>query len=129
MRFFIDECLSPSFPARLAELGHEAVHPLHVGRRGQPDHVVKAVCLAEDRVLVTENIGDFRGLLGDEAIHPGMIALPPADKETAWRMLLRAIAFIEALGGDPMGAMVNGIVAFDAAGEPRLESLSKRSAP
>ena len=70
MRLFIDECLSPDYAIRLGALGHDAVHPLHVGRRGQSDRTVVAQCLAEDRVIVTENIGDFKTLLACEALHP-----------------------------------------------------------
>lgn len=112
MKLFIDECLSPDYATRLNERGHDAVHPLHVGRRGQLDHTVVAVCIAEDRAIVTENIGDFKALLGAEDIHPGLIALPQSGKEQVWRLLEIAIAFLEGLGGDPMDQLVNACLAF-----------------
>lgn len=53
VRLFIDKSLSPQPATRLNETGrHEAVHPLHVGRRGEPDHRVLEWCIAEDRVIV-----------------------------------------------------------------------------
>jgi hypothetical protein len=43
LRLFIDESLSPDFALRLNDLGKfDAIHPLHVGRRGEPDHRVLA---------------------------------------------------------------------------------------
>ncbi len=106
MRLFIDECLSPDYAIRLGALGHDAVHPLHIGRRGQSDHTVVAQCLAEDRVIVTENIGDFKALLACEPLHPGLVALPQRGREPTWALLLEAIGFIESRG-DPMTIMVN----------------------
>jgi hypothetical protein len=38
VKLFIDGCLSPQLAARLNATGHyDAVHPLYVGRRGEPD--------------------------------------------------------------------------------------------
>ena len=76
MQFFIDECISPQIAARLNESGHHsAVHPRDIGRRGDPDHVVLRNAIAEDRIIVTENARDFRGLVGKEELHPGLIIL------------------------------------------------------
>jgi hypothetical protein len=45
-----DECLSPQLAVRLNATGcYDAVHPLHVGRRGEPDYRVLERCIAEDR--------------------------------------------------------------------------------
>ncbi|OAI29775.1 hypothetical protein A1351_23285 [Methylosinus sp. R-45379] len=123
MRLFIDECLSPSFAVELAHLGHDAIHPLHVGRRGQLDHTVKDLCIAEDRVIVTENIGDFRALLGREPIHPGLIALPQTSRARGWALIEASLVFLEARGGDPMDAMINHCLDFDANGRPALRAL------
>lgn len=102
MRFFIDECLSPQIATRLNESGrHEAVHPLHVGRRGDDDSVVVARCIAEDRIIVTENARDFRKVVAREAIHPGLIVMPCVDRETSWRLLQAAISHL-ARGSRPI---------------------------
>ena len=81
MKLFIDECLSPQIALRLSRTGrHDAVHPLHVGRRGERDPRVLERCIAEDRVVVTGNARDFRRLVGDADIHPGLIILPALDR-------------------------------------------------
>jgi hypothetical protein len=109
---FIDECLSPDYAIWLSEGGHDAIHPLHVGRRGQLDHTVLATCIAEDRAIVTENVGDFKLLLGREEIHPGLIALPHGGKDEVWALLETAIAFLGCKGGDPMDHLVNACFEF-----------------
>nr|WP_252393714.1 DUF5615 family PIN-like protein [Candidatus Rhodoblastus alkanivorans] len=120
---FIDECLSPEIALDLAQAGHDAVHPLHIGRRGEQDHTVKDRCIAEDRVIVTENVGDFKALLGREAIHPGLIALPQTSRAKGLKLINAAIALLEGLGGDPMDAIVNRYIDFDDSGEPKLHPL------
>jgi predicted nuclease of predicted toxin-antitoxin system len=123
MRLFIDECLSPNFAIELARLGHDAIHPLHVGRRGQLDHTLKESCIAEDRVIVTENVGDFRSLLGREPIHPGLIALPQTSRARGWALIQDAISFLEAQSSDPMDTMINHCIEFEG-DEPVLRALS-----
>ena len=107
VRLFIDESLSPLLAIRLNDTGnHDAIHPLHVGRCGEPDYRVVERCTAEDRVIVTQNARDFRRLAGRMELHPGLIILPYAGREATWRGLQEAIAFLQAKG-DPMNAMVN----------------------
>jgi len=82
VRLFIDECLSPQLASRLNATGrYDAIHPLHVGRRGEPDYRVVEWCFAEDRIIVTENARDFRRLIGGSELHPGLIILPAIDRE------------------------------------------------
>ena len=113
MRLFIDECLSPTLARLLNESGeHDAIHPLNVGRRGEPDHIVVQRCLSEDRVIVTENARDFRALLADAELHPGLIILPAIDRDGTWRLLSKLIDFLTARG-DPMKIMVNHVAEID----------------
>lgn len=117
VRLFIDESLSPLFATRLNASGEfDAVHPLHTGRRGEPDHRVLARCLEEDRVIVTQNARDFRRLIGTTAIHPGLIILPSLDREGTWLLLLRAIDFL-AQHDDASGFMVNRVLEVSAGGD------------
>jgi predicted nuclease of predicted toxin-antitoxin system len=121
LRFFIDECLSPQLAIRLNTTGkHDAVHPLHIGRRGEPDHRVLDWCLAEDRVMVTENAKDFRKLVGNTEIHPGLIILPSIDRDGTWALLQAAISFVESLG-DPTDVLVNHVLDVHESG--RIEYL------
>jgi hypothetical protein len=58
-----------------------------------PDHVVFARAIAEDRVIVTENAEDFRKLAGGVDLHPGVIILPSAARAKApWLMDLTEAA-------------------------------------
>ena len=123
MRLFIDECLSPRLALRLNQTGqHDAVHPLHIGRRREPDHRVLAWCIAEDRVIVTENGRDFRSLVGRIELHSGLIILPSIDREGTWRLLQAAIVFLEGQG-DPMNLMVNHVMDIATTGEIVLTPL------
>ncbi len=42
---------------------------------GEPDHVVLERAFAEDRILITANVGDFRKLAAAREIHPGIVLL------------------------------------------------------
>jgi hypothetical protein len=52
VRFFIDECVSPSLSRHLNQSGlHDSIHPRDRGRLRQPDHVVFTHAVAEDRII------------------------------------------------------------------------------
>ena len=125
MRLFIDECLSPVLARLLNESGeHDAIHPLHVGRRGEPDHVVLRRCLSEDRVIVTENARDFRALLSEVELHPGLIILPAIDRDGTWQLLTKVIDFL-VTRGDPMKIMVNHVAEIDLQESITLSAISR----
>jgi predicted nuclease of predicted toxin-antitoxin system len=116
VKLFIDECLSPQLAARLNATGrHDAVHPLHVGRRGKPDHRVLAWSITEDRVIVPQNARDFRRLVGSAELHPGLIIVPAIDREGTWTLLQTALSFLEGRGR-PMDLMVNHVLEVDELG-------------
>ena len=118
MRLFIDECLSPSLAIRLNETGtHDAIHPLHVGRRRARDDTVLARCIDEDRVVVTENGRDFRILVERTELHPGLIILPCLDREATWALLQGALAWL-ADQGDPADLMVNHVLDLTSGTQP-----------
>lgn len=116
MRLFIDECLSPQLAHHLNETGeHDAIHPRDMGRLGASDHVVLARCLAEDRVIVTENAVDFRKLVAREELHPGLILLPCVSRERSLQLLVDAIAHLASLG-EPSDVIVNQVFEVSTAG-------------
>jgi predicted nuclease of predicted toxin-antitoxin system len=94
VKFFIDECLSPALARRLNELGFDAFHPLDIGRRGEPDHIVFMRCIAEDRIVITENARDFRGLVGQADMRPGLVILPSIDRAGTLRLLDQVLRFL-----------------------------------
>ena len=123
MKLFIDESLSPQLAIRLNETGrYDAIHPLHVGRRREPDHRVLERCIAEDRVIVTQNARDFRRLIGTTVIHPGLIILPAIDREGTWRLLQQAIGYLEDLR-NPDEVIVNHVLEIDESGKITFQSL------
>lgn len=75
------------------------MHPIHIGLRGQGDHVLLVLALAQDRIIVTANGRDYRRLLERE----------PVKRDEAWRMILAALSFIE-LNLDPLHFMIKRVV-------------------
>jgi predicted nuclease of predicted toxin-antitoxin system len=68
MRLLLDEMYAPTIAEQLRARGHDAasVHdPEYRMLEGQPDGEVWAAAIAADRVLVTENVQDFRRLETD----------------------------------------------------------------
>ncbi len=129
MRLFVDESLSPRNAEWLNKSGeHDAAHPLHVGRRGEQDHTVLARCIREDRVLVSQNAQDFRGLIGREDLHPGLIILPAVGRDGAYRLLLRAIEVLS-IQGKPADVMVNRALEVATDGHCLLHELRKTARP
>ena len=125
MKLFIDESLSPQLAIRLnATDRHDAVHPLHIGRRGEPDHRVVIRCMEEDRLIVTQNARDFLRLVSALELHPGLIVLPPIERELSWTLLQAAIAFLETRG-NPADEMVNHVLEIDLAGTVAFSPLPR----
>jgi predicted nuclease of predicted toxin-antitoxin system len=122
LKLFIDESLSPSLARWLNEQGLDAVHPLHVGRLGDPDHVVLRRCIDGDRAIVTTNARDFRRLVGRSELHAGLIILPPTNREQSLRQLQSVLEYLDALG-NPADTMVNHVVEVAADGAIPLHPL------
>ena len=110
MKFLVDECLSPTFVAGLAERGYvDAIHPKYMGWLGIDDHLIVRRALAQDRTIVSANAVDFRALLREEILHPGLILLPNAQLELSWRLFSVALGFIE-VHADPTDYMINQVI-------------------
>lgn len=125
MRFFVDECISPSLSRHLIATGlHDAIHPRDRGRLGEPDHVVFARAIEEDRIIVTENAEDFRRLAAAVELHPGLIILPSVARLEAQRLMDRAVAYLlEKDSAHPENVLVNSVLIVSAAGDLRIEPL------
>jgi len=125
VRFLIDECISPSLSHHLNRDGlHDAIHPRDRARLREPDRIVFARAVAEDRILVTENADDFRKLAGSVDLHPGMIILPSVARADAQRLMDLAIAHLIETGGErPQDRLVNSVLSISAKGQIRIDSL------
>jgi predicted nuclease of predicted toxin-antitoxin system len=123
VKLFVDESLSPRIAERLNKSGiHDAIHPLHVGRRGEPDHRVVAWCIKEDRIIVTQNARDFRRLIGNAGIHPGLIIVPAVDREGTWAFLQAAITHLTGKG-EAADAIVNHVLEINESGRISIFAL------
>ena len=75
-------------------------------------------------MIVTENARDFRRLVGNAELHPGLIILPAVDREGTWVLLQAALAFIEDRG-KPLDVIVNQVLQVDESGAMTLVPLSQ----
>ncbi len=62
MRFLIDNALSPQLAAKLAAMGHDALHVRDIGIASSSDEVIFLRAAAEGRILVSADT-DFGTLL------------------------------------------------------------------
>jgi len=109
VKFFVDECLSPALARRLNELGFDAFHPLDIGRRGELDHSVLRRCVEEDRILITENPDDFRGLIDRIDMHPGLIIFPSINRAGTLQLMEGVLRFLRQKV-DPRDYMFNRVL-------------------
>jgi len=113
----------PHLARYFSETGkHDAVPPRDMGRLGEPDHVVLALCVEQDRTIVTVNAVDFRKLVARRDLHPGLILLPSVSRDLLLRLLVGAITHLESLG-EPSDVMVNHVLECTATGAFVLSPL------
>ena len=125
MRFFIDECISPSLSRHLNEGGlHDAIHPRDRGRLQESDQVVFARAVQEDRIVVTENADDLRKLAANVELHPGLIILPSVARAEAQRLMELVVAYLLSASGDrPHDLLVNSVLTVSASGAIHIDPL------
>jgi predicted nuclease of predicted toxin-antitoxin system len=124
VKFFVDECISPSLARHLHGLGYDAVHPRDRARLGETDRSIFARAIDDDRIVVTENAGDFRDLAAVVDMHPGIIVLPSVKRDEALRLMDVAVAYL--LRRDdvrPADLMVNAVLTIDRIGQITVQML------
>jgi predicted nuclease of predicted toxin-antitoxin system len=127
VRLFVDENLSP----RLVSVGHDRDYDATCARDrnllGEPDAKILELCVSEDRVCATNNADDFRALVGDVELHPGLVVLPNVARDRQFELFDAALVFIEqeaaAAGDEPRDLMVNHVVEIDEHGTLGLYEL------
>lgn len=114
MRFFIDEDLSPSLTAQCHTAGYEATCSRDRDKLQASDREVAALCMEEERILVTNNASDFLALARERGLHPGLIFLPLATKAQEQLGMKAAIEEIDRLATvadvDPAALMINSVL-------------------
>ena len=98
MKFKIDENLPSETVEVLGSSGHDALTVGDQGLNGASDPSVARACAAEDRVLLTLDVGfaDIRAY--PPGSHPGIIVLRPArqDKSNVLSIIGRLLGSLEA---------------------------------
>lgn len=114
MRFFIDEDLSPKLAEECHRAGYDASTVRDRNMLRATDREVSELCFREDRVLVTNNAGDFLALAEEQGIHPGLVFLPLGTRQGMRLWMKAAIAEIERLAAaasiTPAALMINSVV-------------------
>ncbi len=97
MRLLLDEMWPPEVAVQLRRRGHDVVAVAERPElRGQPDAVIFAAAQVEGRVIVTENVVDYRPLaayeIQDGRSHVGLIftsnrSFPRHDPRTVGRLV------------------------------------------
>ena len=97
MKLLLDEMWAPAIAEALRDRGHEVVAVAErPDLRGLPDEAIFDAAQAEGRVIVTENVVDYRPLAADAMRagrpHPGLVftsnrAYPRASRRTAGRLV------------------------------------------
>ena len=98
MRFKFDENLPLELKGLFVQSGHDAVTVLDQGIGGASDSDIAAVCLAEERVLVTQDLdfADIRTYPPEQ--YPGIVVLRLAHQARE-RLLEVGASLLEALAG------------------------------
>src|SRR5262249_2154890 len=81
LKLLLDENISPKVGEQLRRDGVDAIGVRDRGLLEAEDHVVLKKALAEERILVTKNVGDFEKLACAYAIHAGIVFLEDGDMD------------------------------------------------
>ena len=101
MKLLLDENLSPKVAEWLRATGIDAVHVRDRGILRASDREVLDKAFAEDRILVTANVGDFEKLARSREIHGGIVLVENGGLARDEQLeLLRRVC--DALGGQDM---------------------------
>lgn len=127
VRLFIDENLTPRLVSVGHDRGYDAICARDRNLLGAPDSEILAFCIGEDRVCVTNNADDFRALVGNADLHPGLIVQPNVARESQLQIFNRALEFIEqeaeAAGQAPRDLMVNRVLEVGETGVCELYDI------
>lgn len=121
MRFFVDEDLSPTLVIGCHGAGYDATSTRDRGMLGASDRAVSELCMAEERVLVSNNADDFLLLAREAGAHPGLVVMPLGSRAEERSWIGAAITHIEQLaserGVEPADAMINCVIEVDEQGQ------------
>lgn len=107
VKLLLDENISPAAAIALAADGIDAWHVRDRGLEGTSDHELLDRAYAEDRILVTLNVGDFEELVRERELHAGVVLIERAGllRDEQIELLRRIAAALS-----DHGALVNEIL-------------------
>ena len=113
LKFFIDECLTPSLVAVAKRRELYAVFGPYFGKGAWQDRSIAEFAFENDLIAVTNNRRDFLREYARMEIHPGLVVIiPKGDKLTQIEWFAAVLDFLQALDEPP----INKLVEIDAAG-------------
>lgn len=131
MKFWIDECLTPTLVAQAHSHGYQATCTRDRGQLGMRDDELLALAVGEEFVFVTNNHADFVGLCTNAELHTGHVVLPQRPRNAQLPLFSDAIVYIErhaAQAGDaPADWMLNRVVEVDDESEACQDILLPNS--
>jgi predicted nuclease of predicted toxin-antitoxin system len=96
VKFWIDECLSPTLVERANRRGYWATCNRDRDLLGARDDALRKIVIDEEAVFVTNNEADFVALYRRVDLHTGLLILPQTQKrEALWPLLDAALDYIE----------------------------------
>lgn len=121
VKLLLDENISPAAAIALAAEGIDAWHVRDRGLEGATDEELLDRAYAEDRILVTLNVGDFERLVRERELHAGVVLIEQAGLLREEQIeLVKQIA--AAIGGH--GAMINEMLRVADAQTMTFESIA-----
>lgn len=96
MKILLDHGLSPALGARLGELGYDVSSPASELDGSHDDAAVLGRAVSEERVLITQNAGDYLPLAGANG-RPGVVIASPIRYPRSPLTIDRLVFHIDAL--------------------------------
>jgi Domain of unknown function (DUF5615) len=81
VKFWIDECLTPTLVGHAHSHGYEATSTRDRGQLGMGDDELLALAVSEEFVFVTNNHADFVGLCTNAELRTGLVVLPQRPRD------------------------------------------------
>jgi predicted nuclease of predicted toxin-antitoxin system len=82
MRFLLDENIDYRLVSFLEDLGHDVTSMIFDYQRGSLDHEVLSIAYREQRILITDDAGDFGSLVFQQHLpHAGIILFRLKDEQ------------------------------------------------
>jgi predicted nuclease of predicted toxin-antitoxin system len=101
VKLAIDHHYSPAIAEQLRHRGHDVVAALDRGWEREDDEALLALCAAEDRALLTNNVGDFTVIVRSWALqgrhHAGLVFTADASLPRQRGMIGRYVTALDEL--------------------------------